>query len=65
MWLCSEHQKLPRVTVLEAAGQVDSSEAEADNAESELLQQLILKKQEENKDKQTVPSDVTARSGET
>ena len=63
MWLCSEHQKLPRVTVLEAAGQVDSSEA--DNAESELLQQLILKQQEENKDKQTVPSDVTARPGET
>jgi len=65
MWLCSEHQKLPRVTVLEAADRVDSSEAEAENAESELLQQLILKQQEENKDKQTVPSDVTARPGET
>lgn len=62
MWLCSEHQKLPRVTVLEEADPVDSSEAETEHAESVLMEELqqlqrAEKQLQKSEDQQSVPED--------
>ena len=53
MWLCSEHQKLPRVTVLQSADPVDSNEAERENAESALLEELQQLQREEKQPQET------------
>ena len=53
MWLCSEHQKLPRVTVLQSADLVYCSEAHRENAESVLLEELQQLQREEKQTLET------------
>ena len=53
MWLCSEHQKLPRVTVLQSADLVYCNEAERENAESVLLEELQQLQREEKQTQET------------